>query len=621
MCVPAATPLCPDAVWDMTPPVHRHGTQLRLGFDSSLPPTTMNMVLAGLRILADTDDGTDDAAARALRSVGVTVFPHPAGGFSFSALDLRTAATMPAEVTVVADGALAPLWRLARHLPPTDEPATLSYEAGGFRLLWFDANGDRFDEWMDPEASTALLASDLPFVATSQAWAHLGQFSSLPVAAGQGRLNPDGFIEITTAKPQLVEASPLPGLFRVADCRFGLSAPHALAFDSSPGFSWQQRPPHALLAEPPETLGDRLDRWSAAAVVVPDVVTAARAVAPTLVALGVWPLLVVTPPAALWTWRHVLASYTDGEDLEIVTYSQLSAGHIPSAPAAIIIDAVSASVPSEGEARAAINRLSPFRDATRVALVPQMPSDPNQARLLGAVLRPAEFDLDRPIQLVYPRGEEGLADHLGSFRFDPQVRSLSGLPAVVVSTLGVEQREAVEEALVELRDGRPPPEVLASVVEVTSVGTDTVPSAKLAEALELVRTAVAAGRRVALVSRHGRAALMARVLLRPFAVQVVDETAPPADLSQLTATQVTVIRYDRHLPPLAGFDSVVVLDWPWSFSALDVALRTPKRPHVTMVHVPGSVDDVLASFAESRPSPIPPTSTEAWQILRALPAH
>jgi hypothetical protein len=77
-----------------------------------------------------------------------------------------------------------------------------------------------------------------------------------------------------------------------------------------------------------------------------------------------------------------------------------------------------------------------------------------------------------------------------------------------------------------------------------------------------------------------------------------------ASAAPVEGHRFVLVRFDRELPDLRWFDEVIVVDYPWSFAALDAAVGAPTSDHgplqVTCLHLTGSVDDRLAVLAARR---------------------
>lgn len=599
--------------------------QLRLGFAHSTAPVTIDLILSGLVVLVEAPHDRLTEVQGLLAQAGTRVEHHVSGGLTFPVGDLARAAKLPEHVVVRTSNDLASLWELATYPPVEGIPATL--DPAGPRdlvLRWrSEVRGHMAD--VVPSAAAALLASDLPFVAGAESWERLRGSTRLPVRAGVARLNLDGFIEIVSSKPQLVEAAPLPGLFRLDDTHFGLALSHYDALVAAAGFSWEG--PHPVAERGPTTLPPIPAALSAHATVdlrqLTDQLAATRAAVvvweprlgrriltlAAIAALDAWPALVVTDPAHIWLWRrHVaLVGHTSSlgrndADVRIVTYRDLARGVALSDPAALIFDDPTAGDGALPLVRHACHRLDRVADAYRVAVCSTWPDDDPAAQVgVLSLLRPVEFRDDIDVAWRYPlRPMERAVEHVAAYLTRRKVADPGRDPTEFrrATVRSVSLPDAITDAVVQLLheadEADDDPAALAELCDLVTVGTTTTTSPKVAAALEAVLEAAAAGRRVAVVTRSQRLAGLLRVMASAYKPVVITSGEP------LPAAQVCIVCFSSSICDLRQFDDVVVVDYPWSATALDDAVGTPSGPGpglVTVVHAAHSIDDRLAVLA------------------------
>jgi hypothetical protein len=607
--------------------------QLRLGFDAPAAPVTVDMLLSGLTILVESPPDRLGDTRAAIAASGARVEPHVSGGLVVPVADIARLARLGEHVTVRVDALLSPLWELATHPPVDGLPATL--DPAGDRdlvLRWRSADRGHLAD-IAAAAAPALLACELPFVAGPASWEHLRASSRLPVRAGVARLNLDGFIEIASSKPQLAEAAPLPGLFRLDDTHFGVAAAHYDAVRSAAGFTWTgpepvAEPGPALLPPLPAALSahaltdlrhftDQLAAHRAAAVVWDPGLGRRIITLAALAALDAWPALVVTSPSHLWVWqRHAAlvgrtaSVHRDATDVRVVTYRDLARGAAFSDPAAVVFDDPFDDGAVDPLARRACHRLDAVRDAYRVAVCSQWPDDDPAAQVrLMALLRPREFRDDIDLAWRYPlRPRERAAEHVAAYltrrRADDPGRDPTEFRRVTVRTVTLPADLAAAAAvLVDAAvDADDDPAALAELCDLVDVGTGSSTSPKLAAALEVVAAAAAAGRRVAVLTRSRRFASIFRVLAAAHRPKVVDATQSAVLLDPAEAPVVVAV-FALHLPDVRSFDEVVVVDYPWSLDVLDNAVGAPSAQGpscVTVVHAAGTVDDRVVVLGSLR---------------------
>lgn len=626
--------------------------QLRIGFTAPTRPLTLHLALSGLSILAEALNGTYDEVFHYLSSAGIVATNDSTRGISFPATMLPLLADLPDQVNVAPEETLRPLYHLAVHRSADGLPATLSLDHyGELRLSWFDGTHN-WDEFFNPVAAPALLNSELPFVATSEAWGVLKSSCRLPVLAGRARVNLDGYVEIFTTKPQLAEGAPLPGMFRLDETHFGLPLPYASAIDQSPGFVWEGHRPvlERGPAHLPElsvelssharsdlsVLVDHLAAYRAQAVVWDSGLGRRVFALAAVEALDAWPLLIVTSPAGVWVWRRHLdlmgrshALSHDRADAQVMTYLDLAQrDHLPS-PQAIVFDDLASPDATTPMAQAALHRLDGVLDAYRIACGSAWPDSIEEQVAIMSVLRPGEFRSDVPLAQRYPvhtlqRAQEHVDAYLSRrSTTDPTTAPTERFRRSDVVV--VEPSEAQVRAFADAvgRQGRSNPAgVLAELLEIVSAGPTHAISPKVAASAMRAKSAAEAGRRVAVLTRHRRTALLLKASLRPLSVKSVD--AAEGDLP--TDAQVVVVRFDQALPNLRGFDEVVCVDYPWSAETLERAVGAASGDRgpfgVTCVHMVGTVDDRLAMLFARRSehavvaaSEAPPTPQEITYLL------
>lgn len=616
--------LCADPgdVEPFDPPV-----QLRLGFDAPSEPLLLDIMLAGLTVLAVCDPPHRVTELQALlQAAGVGAEPHDSGGLGFPVGDLHLVARLPDIVKVVCDSSAEPLWELVSYPPADGVPATLE---AGFANHWVlrwhsDVRAHLVD--LPVSASAALLTSNVPFVASPEDWKKLQASTNLPVQVGRARLNLDGFVEISTPKPQLVEASPISSLFRLDDTHFGVPLPHAAQVTDIPIIDWVGDPPIAesgprflpglpinLSVHASADLRDLtglLAATRAAAVVWEPGLGRRILVLAAIEALDAWPALVVCDPAQVWAWRRHLtllgrtSSITGSDgDARILTYNDLAAGVSFDDPAAVVFDEPFDREFSTSAARRAAHRLDHVLDAYRVTVCGRWPDDDVAAQLASmTLLRPVEFRDDVDLVWRYPlRPEHRAAAHVDAYLMrrladDPgRDRTPFRRNSVVRLHPSAALAEAMATQLTSC-EGSERRQVLSEMLELSASGSKTVSGPKFAVVLEKVMAAAAAGRRIAVVSRSLRLLTMV-AKSAGFAEPRLTTGAPFPNAS------VALVHLTEHLGDLRNFDDVVICDLPWSHLTLDRAVGPPGGPgpaSVTVLHLDGSVDDRVAMLSALR---------------------
>lgn len=603
--------------------------QLRLAFAVPEQPARLSLSLAGLRVLVDAPDPR--TAWYYLSQAGANPSLGDGRELEFPAAKLAALADLPEQVTVICDRALRPLVHLVQNPVDGDVPAELFCDTpGNLWLRWFDGETEH-SEPVAAAAAGVLLAADLPFVATPAAFEALRAASTLPVLLGKAHVNHDGFIEITTSKPQLTELSPLPGLFRIDETRFGLALAHSEAIEQTPGFAWATRPPilesgPTILPPLPMDLSshatndlrrfvDALAAYRSQAVVWSSGLGRRVFSLAAVDTLDAWPILIVCTPATVWAWQRHLEMFGratslthDDADAQLITYDELAAKRPRISPQTIIFDDLGAPDVLTEKNLTALRRLNAMTDAYRLAISAHWPAAPREVMNVMSVLRPAEFDPTSALSARYPADpQQRFAAHVRAYvcarNVDAPGRAATSFrrSSVVQLDTTPAQREALSASL-RKHGATAPAALLVEALEIVSVGPSLALSPKIAAAVAQARRAREAGRRVVLLTRHARTAAILRATLREPGSRLIEASA--AREAGMPEVDVAIVRYDRELPDLRAYDEVLVVDIPWSWSLLDAAVGSPVQisgpSAVTVFHLKGSLDDRLAMLAARR---------------------
>jgi len=317
-------------------------TQLRLKFGEPQGPAKMHIRLAGMTLVVTSDLSDGDLS----NFFYVNSIPHdhsPSQGLSVSAENFRTLAGITSNITTTPD--LEALLLVCQNPPTHSEPAVLSTERERLLLSWDDGHF-YYTEYLAKEAVPCLVLSDIAFVATNQAWDTVAALTHAPSTTGRCSIDPEGYIKITTPRPQILESTNLYGLFCINTTTYGVPLKNADQLFSLPGFVWTSKkplkpkgsgfwlPPDVLFSDhiknalteflpELETFGPQCIVWDSG--------LGRRVFAlACLVALDTFPATVVGPPSSIWSWKRVSQlfsksfSVTDkNSDIEFVTYHDL----------------------------------------------------------------------------------------------------------------------------------------------------------------------------------------------------------------------------------------------------------------------------------------------------------
>lgn len=589
--------------------------QQRLLFPSPTERVKFTMALAGLRVLVEVSEGTPSQGWAHLASVGVDV-SHEDASSSFAIRQLVLCHRLPAYVSVDIDHLLRPLWMYAKARD-TNEPARVEIVVGDLRMAWLHASV-LYDEIVHVEAIPALLACDLPFVASGNAWDALAGMSTIPVSVGRIKISPMGYFEITSSKPQLVESSPIPALFKIAETRYGVPFAYEYEALAAPGFIHDSAP----LTQSPidesffeslspssaataREIAESLALSRAACLIAPPGSSRRVAVCAALQATDSIPALVITPPWGMWAWRRAaqlagLDASVHSEQVRLLTYRDLALGAKVQDAAAVVFDDMGIVT---SELRAATRRLDGM-DAVRVNVGISWPSEESEQLFVMSRIRPSEFSDTTPTALRYPAAP--------ARRFFEHIRPYlvrSGTTPNRISNLAVETHALPQELLAALEQSRGS---IEKVTEVVSSGTASYISPKLAATLSHCQRSMSDGKSVVVLSSSPAALKRLSQMLVPERLEVQDGSV----MSKVERT--ALILFSDHIPDLSSIDEVVLLDWPLSTSLLDRALPPPHvpTPRVTVQHMRDTVDDRLAVRALRAKDP---TALTAGEIEWATP--
>lgn len=599
--------------------------QATLGFSVGTRRVVAGISLSGLTVLAEprSADDVDELVTR-LNIAGVPADPNGHGTVRFPLRHLRTALDADT-VQLRPDPTLDPVVALLRR-PVHAAPAVVDVDGDGDLIVTLDTHRGPVEFSLDAGASGALLATGVSFVATTPAWAVLRNSGILPDGIGVARVNVDGFIDITSPLPQVVEGAPLPGLFRLDSCRFGLALRFADHIDKTAGFRWHGTPPaFDLSAGPPSASAIRLSRHLRSDLQpVTDRLAADSAVVlawqsglgrrimalAAVEALDDWPCTVVCPPSGLWAWqRHFdlvgrsVSVTHDRAEGRIVTYGDVARGVHLNAPAALILDDVCSGDASRPAVRQALTRFAGVTGMHRMALTDEWTDDFTDAVAILSLLRPQEFSTDVPLEHRYPApSQQRAAEHVGAYLFrrrvdDPGSERDHVFRRSTVHELTMNDAQRIALRQLQVTNRQDPAAVLAEAFDITSAGPSHALSPKIATVVELADVALTDRQRVVVATRIDRTAQLLRALLRHHQPRL----ARAGDVDHGAA--LTIVTFDGALGDLRWADNVIVVDYPWSTTAIDAAVGDADEPgpkQVTLLHLTGSIDDRLAHLAARR---------------------
>jgi hypothetical protein len=593
--------------------------QLRLGFSAACVPFTLRLRLEGLFVIADVTGVVASIAQNHLASSGLPTTSYGLD-LKFPVSLLPEAAALDAVVDVYPDESLTTLWELITHPPAAGTPLELSLENGKNLLLAWESTSMNLHEYLPAHAAPAFLSLDYPFIAHPDAFEVLRATCNLPVLIGKAQFNHDGFIELSTAKPQLAATAPIRGLFRMTPTLFGVPGPYATDVTNAPGIVWEVPPPEqtpatlkpiavALSQHAQQELNDfaALAHSTNARVIMWPSGHGRRFFAlAAACSLSRLPITVVCEPSHVWLWqRHAqLVGFPSGVSsaatIRIMTYEQLAAGTKMDADT-IIFDDLPERMIKDPQTSQAIGRIT--SSALRIALGESWPTTTaEQARILCAV-RPEEFTTVVPVASRYvPVASEHFAEHVACYLSvrEGEDRNANQFKEsnVVVCQPSKELAQQMREVS---RSSASFPVRVTDLLELTSCGSGVEISSKIGTAFTLAKAARTKGQTVAVITRFDRTAALLESLLAPEFL-VKDFRGQPRN-AQVTG-KASVVVYDKEIPYVTNIDNVIIVDYPWSAAVIDDAVGsagwTSGTKSVSVIHMENTIDDQLAVMSAKR---------------------
>lgn len=624
------------------------GVQLRLGFDEPSAHVTVLLKSSGLRVVVEVHHGSGNDAYAYLTSAGLQPEMTTANGITFPLSRFKEISHLSSNVTAIADPILQPLLDWVEN--PPDDALAAELELGPDNGLWLTwlCNGQPRSEYLNAASATAILYADIPFVAAPEPLAVMRSCSHLPIMVARCRAHRSGYIEIETAKPQLLEMQNLPGLFRIDDTTYGIPFAAAGALEGKMGFVWEgplpqlesgprQLPPMPAklsmhVTEDLRRLVDSLAAYRTQVVAWESGLGRRVFVIAAIEALDAFPAVVVARPSRVWQWWRNAGLFgktrgVDAEDadLRVITYEEFVANPtIAYTCQTLIFDDVASSDADTPEVAAAAVSIGGLVDAYLIGITDKLPDDPRQLAGVMARLRPAEFATNSTLPDRYGMDfARGLRQHASAYlssrrsHNDSASSGLTGNPGpgtdtdprptgapspetamfnhtqVLELTVGDELRRDLDGLLV---PGLAHEQWREQARLLLSAGSQYTLSPKIAVALGMAEEALASGRRCAVVTAYNRTASMLAMLLRHHQPEVVRNGSIVPRQGRLG-----IVEGMHALPELQWYDDVIVMDYPDSYAILDAAIGAPDADYapsrVTLLHATGTVDDELSMAA------------------------
>lgn len=596
--------------------------QPKLSFGGSSEDIVVSLHLVGLTVQLDVWGNQFNVAWGILRKLGLSIRVDKDRTLKFPVRNLDKLKDAPPELRLLGQGDLKPLIYLLQNPPKEGSVAGVVLGPEGLLLTWKTAVKDETFS-LTKEGVAAILSSSIAVLLSPEAWGVLGGENSMRnTTCGIIEENEDGFFEISTTKPQLVESLPIPGMFKLREGLYGVSKRYYNVLQNVNGLQWKnKRIEHdTFRGSLPELSFDVHPHTSTEALALADDTSkykgtllswpteSGRRLVGLLVAeiLEGGPLLIICPPHSIWTWQRHLdmlgKSYSlvnNKADVRIVTYDMIRNKSISLiSPGTIIFDSIVNAISKDKELRQQVKKLNILRDTYRIGLSSTECENPQELCNVLSVIRPVEFASEEEVswrQYYGNLSDQRVQEHTNAYVFTKGVVEPEDLTyrrsQVRAVNLVKEQHDALEGLLYE---GGNPLEVLAGALEIITVGTGKDVSPKLTTAVNLARQKAGEGQRVAIITSQKRAIMMLRALLSPLRVQVISSHNDEVQ----EETQAVIVHSYNNLIDLRSFDTVLVIDYPFNTDVLERfiggAWDTIGSKVVTLIHGKCDIENRLS---------------------------
>jgi hypothetical protein len=144
-------------------------------------------------------------------------------------------------------------------------------------------------------------------------------------------------------------------------------------------------------------------------------------------------------------------------------------------------------------------------------------------------------------------------------------------------------------------------DLLSRLMECISAGTDEEISPKIVKVLEIIRKEeISATSSTIICTRFERTQRVLGMLLSSLSPEMLSME----NFGSRKNNKIAIIKFDEILPELHGYDNVIIVDYPWSFSVIEKAVGAADNKkgclNVSIIHLKNSIDDRLAIFAARR---------------------
>ena len=190
--------------------------QLNLNYIVKKPSFIISATLEGIYVCVVADKDNMIECKNYLLSLALVVVRESAHHII---IDLKSFLTCKSNDIISISGDLM-IMREIHDANINDNKYTLSYENSEFNVSWKGGN-TYYNEVISKNSIAAFLKLELNFIADALTWGEIARSVYAPASIGSAKISFDGFVEINTNFPQLIETSGISSLFRISEYKYG----------------------------------------------------------------------------------------------------------------------------------------------------------------------------------------------------------------------------------------------------------------------------------------------------------------------------------------------------------------------------------------------------------------
>jgi hypothetical protein len=597
--------------------------QLRLNFLISEIKLRAKLILKGLIVTIESDE--IESLEQYLSNQQFSLNFSFEGKRSFTVSKFKHFLRAANQVELVLSDELKILARLIEYKSEKKSPVYLTLDSPLDLNINFSHKGILWNDHLPLDLLPAFMSLEIPYRASMELLEVIRNYNTYPYTIGRAYRDMDDYLRIDTISPQFLEEARLPGLFKVGELSYGIALSYQDELESVKGiiveykdFKITNEEKIKLPYELSEHSSNRLKEFEEKLLVnKSQVVVWGKGLGRRVFCLAVmeslenYPLLIVSQASGVWAWkRHISmigrsGSLTSSDfDIQIVTYDDIKRGVAINSPRAIIYDDVE-KVIKDKELLKALRIMDGVMDAYRIGCCNGFPTDSQDQNNVMSLIKPFEFSNEVAIIDRYPLNSElAFKQHIQPYI----LKSENGLSSKSAKTFKKSIVEVVEyddiflkkiDKMLENSDISF--DLLSRLMECISAGTDEEISPKIVKVLEIIRKEeISATSSTIICTRFERTQRVLGMLLSSLSPEMLSME----NFGSRKNNKIAIIKFDEILPELHGYDNVIIVDYPWSFSVIEKAVGAADNKkgclNVSIIHLKNSIDDRLAIFAARR---------------------